>query len=536
LFLDFAGIGIFRLLDVRVFNELLEGYHDRDFVIDGFSYGFSLGVVGPVSMRNHCRPGICKAELADKLNVEIERGCIIGPFKHAPTPDLVTSPVCVVPKPNGKWRLIFNLSFPIGNSVNDSIPDHLKSVSYCTVNDAVRFIVNNPRYSTLCKLDLKDAYRMVPIKRADWKYLGMYVSGEYLVDRCLPMGAASSCQIFQRISDAISYSMSAVISVPHRIFNYLDDFLIITESVTTGDIALAEVTAMVSSTNLPVSHEKTVHPCGKLVFLGIVIDAQGMSLSIPLDKRIKILADLQEFILLARPKVRRWQSVLGQLNHVSQVVLAGRAHMNSLYGAMKGIMSANVNVRRRVPRHCKADLALWADFLSDDRLSKPFSMICPSVTPSHHLWTDASSLLGYGGTCGSRWFYGSWPDQSFSKLGMSLLELYPIFAAIIMWTDEFSDDVLVVHTDNEALVPILSKLYSRDSNISAVLRPLALQCMKYNICIQPMHVAGKDNVAADLLSRQRVDEFHRSFTHMDSEPTDLLPNLTPGAVARLWSS
>ena len=49
----------------------------------------------------------------------------------------------VIPKPHqkGKWRLITDLSSPKGSSVNDGVCPTLCSVSYTSVDDAVRCII-----------------------------------------------------------------------------------------------------------------------------------------------------------------------------------------------------------------------------------------------------------------------------------------------------------------------------------------------------------------------------------------------------------
>mgnify|MGYP001796362826 CR=1 FL=1 len=57
----------------------------------------------------------------------------------------------------------------------------------------------------MAKVDLADAYRIVPIRVDDWKFLGICVNGKYYIDRMLPIRAASSCKIFQRISDSLKW-------------------------------------------------------------------------------------------------------------------------------------------------------------------------------------------------------------------------------------------------------------------------------------------------------------------------------------------
>ena len=46
---------------------------------------------------------------------------IVGPFQNRPISNLRCSPIGVVPKKTGGWRLITHLSYPPSNSVNDYI-------------------------------------------------------------------------------------------------------------------------------------------------------------------------------------------------------------------------------------------------------------------------------------------------------------------------------------------------------------------------------------------------------------------------------
>ena len=79
--------------------------------------------------------------------------------------------------------------------MNDNIPELLRSVQYCSVQDVGQCMMSNygDGVAWLAKVDLADAYRIVPIRRKDWRFLGIYIEDEYYVDRMLPMGASSSC-------------------------------------------------------------------------------------------------------------------------------------------------------------------------------------------------------------------------------------------------------------------------------------------------------------------------------------------------------
>lgn len=64
---------------------------------------------------------------------------MLGPFPPSPKPSVHINRVGVIPKGHnmGKWRLVTDLSFPHGQSVNDGIGQDLDtcSLSYISVDD-----------------------------------------------------------------------------------------------------------------------------------------------------------------------------------------------------------------------------------------------------------------------------------------------------------------------------------------------------------------------------------------------------------------
>jgi hypothetical protein len=42
----------------------------------------------------------------------------------------------------GQYRLIHNLSYPTDKSINDHIPDEIKTVHYSSIEDAIDIILN----------------------------------------------------------------------------------------------------------------------------------------------------------------------------------------------------------------------------------------------------------------------------------------------------------------------------------------------------------------------------------------------------------
>ena len=65
-----------------------------------------------------------------------------------------------------------DLSSPEGASVNDGISSALTSIQYASIDDAVQTIHRLGNGTLMAKLDLKAAYRSVPVHPDDRPLLG----------------------------------------------------------------------------------------------------------------------------------------------------------------------------------------------------------------------------------------------------------------------------------------------------------------------------------------------------------------------------
>ena len=75
------------------------------------------------------------------IDKELRMGRIAGLLSSPPFPHFRGSPIGLVPKQAaGEFRLIHNLSSPLGNSVRDHIHPTNTSVSYTSFDDAVTLV------------------------------------------------------------------------------------------------------------------------------------------------------------------------------------------------------------------------------------------------------------------------------------------------------------------------------------------------------------------------------------------------------------
>ena len=111
-------------------------------VVHGFRIGFTHGDYPPlISAEKNLQSAGEHPEVIDKyLQKEVDEQRVVGPLPQAMVPGLHISRFGVIPKshqPNS-WRLIVDLSYPKGRSINNSIPKELCSMSYITIDDAIQ--------------------------------------------------------------------------------------------------------------------------------------------------------------------------------------------------------------------------------------------------------------------------------------------------------------------------------------------------------------------------------------------------------------
>ena len=159
-----------------IIPALLPGLHshpDQDFsryiyngLANGFHIGFNMSARIKPNYRNHPSSLDAPAVIETQISDELQQGHIIGPI--CPAVEVHTSPLGLVPKPHSdKFRMIVDLSSPIGFSVNDGITEDLCS--------RIRGQCSSIHHQStqLVKLDLKDAYRIIPVHPHDYPLLGI---------------------------------------------------------------------------------------------------------------------------------------------------------------------------------------------------------------------------------------------------------------------------------------------------------------------------------------------------------------------------
>ena len=86
-------------------------------------------------------------------------------------------------------------------------------------------------------------------------------------------------------------------------------------------------------------------------------------------------------------------------------------------------------------------------------------------------------------------------------LSIEHYEMINIIVAFNLWGREWRNCNVKVYCDNEAVVTCIRSHKIKDSFLMTCVRNLWLMAAQYNISIDAVHIPGKHNEIADLLSR-----------------------------------
>ena len=491
------------------------------------------------------KPARCNLLSAEKnpevvaayLQEEVALGRVVGPLPVGSIPGVQVSPFGVIPKGHtpGKWRLIVDISSPSGYSINGGISPNLCSLSYINVDDVSRVVASLGRGTLLAKVDLKSAYRIVPIHPEDRPLLGMQWKGGLYVDTCLPFGLRSAPRIFTALADALEWGIMEQ-GVTH-LFHYLDDY--ITMGGSGSEECKANMVTLLATCNrlgVPITPDKCEGPVTRLTYLGIEVDTVQMQLRLPEEKLRRVQATVGEWLGRKAGRRRELESLVGLLQHAAKVVHPGRRFVRRIIAVMTTVKDRDRFVRLNA--EIRSDLYWWSEFMVG---WNGVGMIASPDQEVVVLESDASGSWGCGAVWGTHWLQWKW-NPTAQQWDISPKELLPILLACVVWGRLWSGKKVKCHCDNMAVVEVLNNGYSRDKLLMHLIRCLFFISEYFKVKVEAVHCRGKDNMQADALSRNNTNRFLQALPGADQEPVDipqplltLLVNEQPDWISPDWT-
>ena len=146
--------------------------------------------------------------------------------------------------------------------------------------------------------------------------------------------------------------------------------------------------------------------------------------------------------------------------------------------------------------------------------------------------SDASGSWGCGAFISTTndWFQFKWPS---TWLGASIAvkEMFPVVVSAALWGGQWCGASVQFICDNLSVVQALSSGRVKDVHLLHLLRCSFFLSAHFGFSHTAAHIPGKDNLAADALSRNRRGEF---FAIHPSAPQ--IPAAIPASLCSLLSS
>ena len=180
-------------------------------------------------------------------------------------PSTWSNPIVLAKYTSGKRR--FYLDFRAVNEVTkkDAYPIPLMDRILDRLRDA--------RY--ISTIDLKQAYRQIPLSRASREITTFSVSGKgFYQYRVMPFGLTNAPDTFQRFVDRLFGP-----EFDGQVFKYLDDIIVVSHDFETHLDYLQRVLRKLREAKLPVNRNNYEFVRSQVPYLGLILDRSGLHLN-----------------------------------------------------------------------------------------------------------------------------------------------------------------------------------------------------------------------------------------------------------------
>ena len=507
-----ARIPVQTKWNLELFAELLQDYDDAE-VVEWIRYRWPTGrlptLPDPLICSQNHKGAIDYPKALDKyIEKESKHGAVMGPYNKVPfTGKVGISPLSTREKRDSQdRRIILDLSFPIGRSVNDGImkDDYMglpAKLSFPKVDDFALCIFSLGKGCFMFKVDLSRYFRQLPLDPGDYSLIGYMINNKLFFDKVLPMGMRSAPYIAQRVTNAIAYI--------HRrlkffLLYYVDDFVgaELRELIWEAYNAL---TGLLSNLRVDISAEKLVPPTTRLEFLGITFNSENMTMEISEAKMHEIRQELQVWLYKDKACRNEVESLIGKLQFLAKCIRAGRIFLSRLISCIRGMQR---DKDYHIPLEARKDISWWAKCAG--QYNGISLMWLHSEPHTDSVMATDACLTGYGGTKGTQYFRAKFPTHLQGQ-NIAYLEILAVMVGLKLWAKDLTGKYFWIHVDNEAVSSVLNSGASRNPQLQDVLREIALLAAEHQFVLKARHIMGIDNRVPDWLSRWSEPESKREF-------------------------
>ena len=398
------------------------------------------------------------------------------------------SRVFLIPKKNGKLRLIINLS-----SLNQWLVHTTFKMDHARV---IREAIAPLLFAT--SIDLTDAYLHIPVAPKHWKYLVFQVGSRRFMFLVLPFGLSTAPRVFSEVMKVLKRWGRRTGLL---LFQYLDDWLQAHHDASVLEQQTAMLVKKCLELGLLVNQKKSeLAPQRHIVFLGDLLDFDSGMIFATEERFAAICAKVRAVTRQETAGFHQLHSLLGLLTATEKIVPYGRCHLRNLQSQVSALLRAKVKRRDRVvlTKDSLADLLWW---IERDHVLQGVPM--GERLPDLQVQTDASTT-GWGVSCRGTVLHGSWSQNQQSR-HINELEMMTVLLACEQLKALFQRKCILFLIDNQTVVSYVNKQGgTRSRPMLSLAQKLWQWAEDHQVMLMARHIRGSHNVVADLASRTGV--------------------------------
>jgi hypothetical protein len=296
---------------------------------------------------------------------------------------------------------VLNVSLPKDDSFNSNIvKSDLEKVKMSSASEFATALHKCGKGAVMSKFDLVAAYKQVPCKIEDLRLQGFMWLEKYFCETRQIFGASTSVCNFDMLGETVKTIVLADCNIPHNlVMRQVDDVPIVApknsgwcEEYSEKYKKTCQDLNIELAPNCP-SADKAFENVTKGKVLGILFDSENMTWSLPSEKRSKTLRSVAEIFHSETIHLKRFQKLMGRLNHVCQMCDFMKNFTTPLNETLAGIPTdAPPETIVTISDQARSDLRVWAGFLAEE-IWLPIQ--APADPPSRfrkEVVTDAAGL------------------------------------------------------------------------------------------------------------------------------------------------
>ena len=394
------------------------------------------------------------------------------------------SPLHIVPKSSGENRFVGDYRSLNRQTVKNRYPLPF-------INDAINDLQGKNIFS---KLDLANAFNQIKMKEEDIKKTAVTTPVGLFEYIYMPYGLCGAAQTFQRFIDKVLRGLKRTnidgSTSDVTYFAYIDDILIASEDENQHERDLLAVLDRLNNYNLKLSKHKCEFFQSEMNFVGYTLTNKGIK---PMDDKVQAIKNFP------RPETQELlKRFLGMVNFYHRFMKNAAEIMSPLNKILKGYTK---KTRHRIIPWNKELCDAFE--MTKNALINATLLRYPNKNNQIGLFTDAS-LLACGAVLqqqqGEDWvplgFFSKTFNDKEKAASTFTRELTAIYKALHHFRHLVEGHSFNIYTDHMAIAKAMEKPYERP-----ILKESRMLSFISQFDVNVIHIPGKDNQVADILSR-----------------------------------